>query len=94
MGPIICLTVIVLGLISVSTFVSREKVNVSDIVGSYLWAMILCAILGLVAVLCEHDGTYKQGQTDALNGVFKYERQFVIPEGDSIVVDTLYIEID
>ncbi len=84
----------VLSLYSLSTFLRRPRESRDNIMFPYAWGTMIMICFVILSINMGIGGTYKEGQKDALNGIYKYERQFVIPEGDSIVVDTLYIEIN
>jgi hypothetical protein len=49
-----------------------------------LGVLILCTGF-LIGILCGIDIGYKEGQTDAINGKWKYEKH--------IVIDSTYIQI-
>jgi hypothetical protein len=90
---IIVLSVLIIVCLTAAVYLNRPKETRDSILTLYTWGVVL--VLGFTAlfITCDLAGTYKEGQVDALNGKFKYERQFVIPEGDSTIVDTLYIAI-
>ena len=88
MAEIIVFTVLVLVL-----FVASLLLNKKDRVPTVGWCIVCLLVLMAFGISYAIDGTYKEGQSDALDGNFKYERRFVIPEGDSVVVDTLYIKL-
>lgn len=73
----------------ISIFVKDKKEVVGAIIIS---ALIFITITALLSVR-EYNGTYKDGQVDAMNGKLKYERHIVYPENDTIPIDTLYVEI-
>jgi hypothetical protein len=42
----------------------------------------------------QEEASYKEGQVDALNGDYKYEKRYIYRENDSIPIDSVYVLID
>ena len=57
---------------------------------------IFLTVVGFVAISEEKSGKtgYKQGQIDALNGQFEYEKNYVYRANDSVLVDSTYTLIN
>jgi hypothetical protein len=95
MGAAIALLVICLGLYTLTTFLSVDDAD-SKIARAIIYtvATIVFLFLSYGGISYWSRGSYKDGQTDALKGNFKYEEQHIYRLTDSIPTDTIYVKIN
>lgn len=89
MTEVIVFSVLAIVLLSSSTFMDDKGGKIT----TFIWGIICIIIICLIGVFGSVDGTYKEGQIDALKGTQTHEIQCVYRLNDSIPIDTLYVEI-
>jgi hypothetical protein len=72
--------------------ISIEGEDGSKWISFLFLSVVFGAIVTTVAFLGLKKDGYEEGQVDALKGTQNYEIRYVIPQGDSIPTDTLYIK--
>jgi hypothetical protein len=63
----------------------------------YSYLALSCLLIGIITVFAakyhDYNGTYCDGQIDALKGIYEYELIEVYYNNDTIPVDTIYVKI-
>lgn len=82
---------LVVGIIISLIGLSFSKQDLDERTLIFIFAFF-CVIVILPAAVILKQNSYKQGQVDAMNGKYKYERHLIYPENDTIPCDTLYVK--